>query len=219
MPCYYSSDYYGGGGSGSSTTSTAIWPTWVVQATASYTASTVSTATIWNEWNSCYAQSTNQSAQIYGQLNHQQLGQQVAQNRSAAQVEELRRQMARQQEQNEIAFATLRKQRESAEARARELLERCLSLEEKARLRQHGHIVVCGAKNRYRIRQGRVGNVDVVGKNGIITGRLCAHPSAPTPDFDTMLAQKLMIETDEAAFLRIANPHAFNRDQVLEAIQ
>lgn len=213
MPFFY------GTGTGGSTTSTAIWPTWVVQATASYTATSVSTATIWNEWNSCYAQSTAQSAQIYSQMSHQQLGQQVAQNRSAAEIDQLRAQVARQQQMNEAAFATLKAQRESAEARARELLERCLSLEEKARLRQHGHIVVCGAKNRYRIRQGRVGNVDVVGKNGIITGRLCAHPVASTPDFDTMLAQKLMIETDEAAFLRIANPHAFNRDQVLEAIQ
>jgi hypothetical protein len=37
--------------------------------------------------------------------------------------------------------------------------------------------------------------------------RFCAHPETDLPDADTMLAQKLMLEADEAGFLAIANLH------------
>lgn len=43
---------------------------------------------------------------------------------------------------------------------------------------------------------------------GVWEGALnCAHPGELVPDADTMLAQKLMLEADEPAFLRVANRH------------
>jgi hypothetical protein len=55
------------------------------------------------------------------------------------------------------------------------------------------------------------GNVDVVGRDGKPTHRLCAHPNAGVPDFDTMLAQKLMLEHDDSAFFNVANKHPLLR--------
>lgn len=59
---------------------------------------------------------------------------------------------------------------------------------------------------RYRIDRGRSQNVRLVEETtGKVVRTYCAHPVEAVPDPDTMLAQKLMLETDEAAFLRIAN--------------
>lgn len=57
---------------------------------------------------------------------------------------------------------------------------------------------------RYRIDRGTHGNVKLVDeKNGVIS-RFCAQPPG-VPAEDAMLAQKLMLETDEQSFLRVAN--------------
>lgn len=57
----------------------------------------------------------------------------------------------------------------------------------------------------YRINRGRVQNIEEVDDRGNRMSILCAHPVDEVPDFDTMLAQKLMLEHDEQAFLRLAN--------------
>ena len=56
----------------------------------------------------------------------------------------------------------------------------------------------------YRIHKGRAGNVHLI-ENGKPVAKLCAHPAVWTPDGDTMLAQLLMIKTNEAEFLKTAN--------------
>lgn len=57
----------------------------------------------------------------------------------------------------------------------------------------------------YRINHGRSGNVEQVDEKGIRLKKLCFHPAESVPDFDTMLAQKLMLECCEEEVLRIAN--------------
>jgi hypothetical protein len=42
-------------------------------------------------------------------------------------------------------------------------------------------------------------------ENGKPVAKYCAHPEIWTPDGDTMIAQLLMLKTDEARFLQIAN--------------
>ena len=59
--------------------------------------------------------------------------------------------------------------------------------------------------NRYEIRRGRMQNVFQLGLDGKPTHKLCAHPADWLPDADTMLAQKLMLESDEQAFRQLAN--------------
>ncbi len=56
----------------------------------------------------------------------------------------------------------------------------------------------------YEIHRGRTKNVVFKDENGT-EKRLCAHPKDSVPDCDTVLAQKLMLETCEREFLGIAN--------------
>lgn len=93
----------------------------------------------------------------------------------------------------------------NAAEKAQALLEEVLT-EEEAKLLMIGQLIVKGSKGgEYRIGiNGQAGNVHAI--SGPRAGRrLCAHPSAPVPNADAWLAQKLMIETDEDAFLAIAN--------------
>lgn len=61
--------------------------------------------------------------------------------------------------------------------------------------------------NKYLIKKGRAGNIEVLDKNGGVKHRLCFHPQICCPDYDTMLAQKLMLEMAEKEVLQIANVH------------
>lgn len=90
--------------------------------------------------------------------------------------------------------------------RARQLLKANLSLEQTRQLEERGWFEVHGSKGtRYQVWQGQVRNVLQCDDSGRIIGRFCAHPAEAVPDEDAMLAQKLLLETDEAAFLAIAN--------------
>jgi hypothetical protein len=102
-----------------------------------------------------------------------------------------------------------------AQDRARELLLSHLTLEQRETFEHNKWFVVKGGKSGklYRIRDGGhvVANIEVmraVGYNDV-DHRLCAHCDASKyPLGDHFLAQKLMLEFDEEAFLRIANRHA-----------
>lgn len=102
-------------------------------------------------------------------------------------------------------------ERARARERAARLLHEHLTAEQLEELSREGrfHLDVLsqdGRRRRYRINRGRSRNVQEVDPgNGRIIKTLCAHPVAYVPDEDTMLAQKLMLETAEAEFLRIAN--------------
>jgi hypothetical protein len=56
----------------------------------------------------------------------------------------------------------------------------------------------------YRVHKGRSGNIQLI-EGGKPVARYCAHPEIWTPDGDTLIAQMLMLQTDEAQFLKIAN--------------
>ena len=103
----------------------------------------------------------------------------------------------------------LRLEREKAQDTAEKLLLDNLNAEQVAEYKQHYHFTIRGRNNvRFRIRKGRSGNVDVINPSGLIDYRLCAHPAMDVPDCDTMLAQKIMLELDQDAFMRVANRHA-----------
>jgi hypothetical protein len=99
--------------------------------------------------------------------------------------------------------------REAAEARARArvLLEEHLTEEQRAVLSREKFFEVLSrdGRRRYRITHGRAGNVYLLGPDGRPVTRYCAHPVDRVPDEDTMLAQKLMLESCEEDFLRLAN--------------
>ena len=65
--------------------------------------------------------------------------------------------------------------------------------------------VVSRSGVRYRVTQGQAGNVYRLDAQGQAVEKFCIHPSESVPDADAMAAQKLLLDTDEAAFCRIAN--------------
>ncbi len=95
----------------------------------------------------------------------------------------------------------------AALTRARALLERALSIEQRRDLFARGYFCVKGKRFIYRIREGHAGNVDALDSSGRVVGRYCAHPLGRIPVHDVMLAQKLWIETDEDMFLNEAAPY------------
>lgn len=92
--------------------------------------------------------------------------------------------------------ATVERANVSAEA----LLRSCLTEEQKAEYDALGRFRVTAASGRvYVIMEGYAGNVVSQG------WRYCIHGPETLPHADQMLMQKLLIETDEAEFLRLAN--------------
>lgn len=96
---------------------------------------------------------------------------------------------------------------ERAYRRARNLLRRCLSPGQRHDFDRRRAFTVQGASGRlYRIGHGSSVNVEALGAAGEVEYRLCAGPAGlPIPA--VMLAQKLMLESQEAEFLRIAVKH------------
>jgi hypothetical protein len=90
-------------------------------------------------------------------------------------------------------------------ARAKALLEEALDRKQRAEFRKHGyfHVQTADGERAYRLRPGssplRVKSDDGFGYS------YCIHPVGNYAAEDTVLALKLLLETDEEAFLRIAN--------------
>ena len=92
-----------------------------------------------------------------------------------------------------------------AKERAEKLLRSCLSPQQQDELERLHHFHLIVGNKRYRINRGRSRNIQLIDETGKVVKHLCAHPREYVPDADTMLAQKLMLETDEESFLKIAN--------------
>lgn len=108
-----------------------------------------------------------------------------------------------------VAHEVRRKARESADAKADRLLKTILSAEQRVQYeRERAFDVIVGRtgeRRRYRIKHGWAGNVFVVDDRGREVERLCIHPSVQVPIADNLVAQKLLLEADEATFRRTAN--------------
>lgn len=88
--------------------------------------------------------------------------------------------------------------------RSLNLLVRYLTPAQRAEFERTNTFKVQGKSGqRYRITYGKSANIEVLTPSGMTVKRLCAGPvDVPAPA--VMLAQKLMLETQEAEFLRIA---------------
>jgi hypothetical protein len=91
--------------------------------------------------------------------------------------------------------------------RAATLLVRCLDDAQRAEFRRmRAFTVRSQSGRRYRISYSATANIDVLDAKGEVLYRLCARPLyIPVPAI--MLSQKLMLETQEAEFLRVAVRH------------
>lgn len=106
--------------------------------------------------------------------------------------------------------ARIEGERQTAREKARLLLDQHLSPEQRQQLAAGGYfelqtISKDGERRRYQISRGRAGNVTRVDDQGRHLKRYCIHPGIACPDEDTMLTQKLWLETNEELFLRTAN--------------
>lgn len=90
--------------------------------------------------------------------------------------------------------------------KAEQLLVRHLDSEQLAQYSAHGYIDVTGSrKGRYRIWMGTLMTVGKLDRQGKPAVSLCIQPSDPRiPPPDSMLAIKLLIETDERTFRKVA---------------
>lgn len=165
---------------------------------------------IWNDWNTQYVITSVVTTNVINAeawpvwVNQQQLSaQQLAERAAEAVLHEQR-----------IAVANA--QRRQAQVRARHLLGSLLSKAQAESLKDRNYFDLevtarDGAVKRYRIHKGRSGNVELLAPDGTPLRRYCAHPLLYVPDEDTMLSQKLMLESDEEQFLRTANVHPVPR--------
>ena len=169
-----------------------VWNTWATGSTVA----TESWATPWINWQSINTTTTNFTVSDGANL-----------RQPAPTAAELKARRER-----EATAVRKRKQleaaREVAQERAKVLLEECLSPAQKRAYRRWGTIpVVAASGKRYRIEKGSMGNVVEI-KDRKVVARFCCHPTMQggvVPYHDAMLAQKLMLEVDEEAFLKLAN--------------
>lgn len=224
-------------GSGYSTTGTGtssvVWGHWNDSVTNS-TAGTCSacdngtaSAVIWQSWtitsDSTSSASFNNNAPVFQAwiTNNVQTIQRVARPEESwrSRVESLmtpeeREEQERKRREREAARQVEReaemKQREAAIFKAEKLLRSCLTAEQEAALNKHNYFTVKGGKTgtKYRIRRGRHINIEVLGAKGKAERKLCFAPRVDCPDADAMLCQKLMLELDEDAALKVAIKHS-----------
>lgn len=180
-------------GNGTNAVTPGAWPYWIAN-TAGTNATT--TDNVWRTW---LTTETNSATTMYRTVFPS-----VAPR--ARTDEEIAADAQRQAEARERARRA-EAERVAAKAKAKELLERHLSEEQRKELAANRYFTVItrDGERVYRIHEGRSGNVRRVNAKGERMRTYCIHPSDLVPDEDTMLAQKLMLETAEEDFLRIAN--------------
>jgi hypothetical protein len=97
------------------------------------------------------------------------------------------------------------RERAAARERADKLLRTNLSPEQREELDRWNAFHLYVGKKKYRIKRGRSRNVQLLDAKGNVVRTFCAHPRDQVPDEDTMLVQKLMLESQEEVFCKIAN--------------
>jgi hypothetical protein len=100
-----------------------------------------------------------------------------------------------------------RKEGKRARRRAKRLLFASLTPKQRRQLKRKGYFQVCGSKgNLYRIASTFPFNVRLAGFAKRSRIYFCLEAEDPdVPVEDVMLAQKLLLESEEGEFLRLAN--------------
>jgi len=182
---------------------------WINPVTYSYSSTTVSVST--------WATTTSSTAPIGNRPVRMQPGSIARMNVPTQQLTpEEEADHTRRQAEYQERIAQRRRERESAEERARELLFRFLNDAQRAQYEDDGTFDFVGnLGTHYRIGPGTNGNVTWYSDNQR-RGQLCAHPRMRDPDGnlipepDLHLGQLFALTVDEAKWLGHANLHAGN---------
>lgn len=183
-----------------------IWTSWnttyVDMATTAISSATTAITTastdVWVAWNGIL-----QNSNVVHQSQAQSYSTYARQTRKPTEAE-VQEQLRRDQEYR-AAEEKRARERKEANDRAELLLMRHLTPEQKEDLFKRNAFVIEIGKDRYEIRRGRSGNVRLLDQAGKERRSFCIHPEIDCPDADTMLAQKLLLETDRRRFYEIAN--------------
>lgn len=175
-----------------------IWTGWC-DSTA--TTTTYSLDNTWQIWTTDSTSATTGNSIIWQTWTSTGINHDVSPEAIAAADERYRRQRA----EHALRAREAEERRKAATAKARVLLESVLSARQKEQLQAEKFFdMVSATGKRYRIHYGTHGNVRLLSGDGKETMRFCAQPNG-VPIEDAMAAQKLMLETDETAFLNVAN--------------
>jgi hypothetical protein len=168
------------------TTSSATWTYWTTTTgTATSAATSYQTASsVWTGWNNVTtaAPTTVRVRRVAPQFTEEQLEAQRVANEAAA----------------------------AASERADRLLQEILDDEQKAEWQRSRRFTVRVGDGKkgfrtFRVSHGKVGNITEVNEHGRPLAKYCVHLYGPEPPEDTLVAQKLLLETDIKEFERLAN--------------
>jgi len=157
--------------------------------TSNVTATCGPTTIAWSDWNERYVVN-NGRVLFFEEINENERAKRIAH------AEALQKELNLKEEK-----------RVAAEVKAEMLLNYCLTAEQRDDLAKNNHFHLYTGNHKYRIERGVSGNVKLINDNDDKPKhQYCIHPVG-VPVADVMLAQKLLLETNEQEFLRIANKH------------
>jgi hypothetical protein len=172
-----------------------VWVVWCSATSGSVTAtsSSASTENIWYQWNDRYVYRVDGNSVSY-------------QAKPAPETEEQKQARLQREEQARLEVEARRKAEREAKERAERLLVSQLNSAQLQQLKEMDAFIVQLETRRYKVRRNhRVQELDNKDKP---IAEYCIVPNQNDwflPPADVMLAKKLLLEHDEAAFLRIAN--------------
>lgn len=124
-------------------------------------------------------------------------------HKPAPETEEQKQARLVREEQARLAAEERKRKESEAKERAERLLISQLNAVQLQQLKEMDAFMVELQTRRYKVRRGQ--RVIELDKDGKQVAQYCIHPTDSVPPADVMLSQKLLLEHDEAAFLRIAN--------------
>jgi hypothetical protein len=193
--------------------SDAVWDAW----STTTSATTASATDVWIQWVSGAVNGTTSATSNTITWSNWVDGVEIGSHRSRrphiemGMSAEQRRQIAEERAEREARWAAEREEerrkRAEADERAMDLLRSVLNDEQNEDLAKNDYFFVKAKSGRlYRIDKGRSGNVKVVDPvTKVWQEKLCVHQQENVPYGDTMLMQKLLIETAEDIFRQYAN--------------
>lgn len=177
-----------------SSSSGQVWSIWCDSATAT-TSSSSNGETVWLSWND------GQAVRVQGYRYNPVLETEEQKQARLAWEERARLEW---EERARLEAEERRRKEAEAKEKAERLLISQLNAVQLQQLKDMDAFMVELQTKRYKVRRGQ--KVIELDKEGKQVAQYCIHPSDYNiPAADVMLSQKLLLEHDEAAFLRIAN--------------
>lgn len=200
--------HYGYGSTATSATTEVVWGAWCETGTACTTdatwtvwtqasASTETTTAVWVRWNEGTATTVARPVYSYSYQ---------PPKLSKEEQAKLEAELAERAEKERLRAEKVRLEREAADKRAEELLFAHLDKIQTAQYRKEKKFTVRSKDGAdFELQSLWSGNAVEMTPDGKRLARFCIHPAVIVPIPDLLLSQKLMLETDPAAFRRIAN--------------